>query len=61
VDDTPINNTKASGNPWFISGLTPSYSGSVNSHADIISFGLRYRFAPAAPEPAPLGPVMTRG
>jgi long-chain fatty acid transport protein len=47
VKDTPINLSAASGNPSF-NGVT--YIGSANSHVDIISVGLKYRWdEPAAP------------
>jgi len=48
VKSTPIDISAASGNPWFSSGIT--YIGSVDSHVDIISVALRYRFDdPPAP------------
>jgi long-chain fatty acid transport protein len=50
VKDAPINITAASGNPWFASGV--SYVGSADSHIDIISVAMTYRFdTPAAPAP----------
>ncbi|HEY1473363.1 MAG TPA: outer membrane protein transport protein [Pseudolabrys sp.] len=50
VKDTPINISAASGNPWFTSGV--SYIGSADSHVDILSVAMTYRFdTPAAPAP----------
>jgi len=50
VKSAPINITAASGNPLFAIGAGTSYTGNVDSHFDIISLGLRYRFdTPAAP------------
>jgi long-chain fatty acid transport protein len=51
VADTPINITATSGNPSFNPSAPFAYVGSVDSHADIVSFGLRYRFLPPTPEP----------
>lgn len=53
VKDAPINITAASGNPWF-DGST-DYVGSVQSHIDIISVGLKYRFDEPAPPPPKKG------
>jgi long-chain fatty acid transport protein len=49
VKDTPIDISATSGNPWFIPGVP--YVGSVDSHVDIISAALRYRFDTPAPPP----------
>jgi long-chain fatty acid transport protein len=51
VRDTPINITATSGNPWFIPGVTGNYVGSVDSHVDIVSVGLHYRWDTPAPPP----------
>jgi len=48
VTDTSINITGTSGNPWF-DGI--SYVGSVDSHIDIISVALKYRWDNPAPAP----------
>jgi long-chain fatty acid transport protein len=56
VNDTPINITAASGNPWFATAGVP-YIGTVDSSVDIVSVGLRYRFNP--PPPAPV--LVTKG
>jgi len=48
VRDTPINITATSGNPWF-AGV--AYVGTVDSHVDIVSIGLKYRFDDPAPPP----------
>jgi long-chain fatty acid transport protein len=46
VKSTPINITAASGNPWF-DGI--DYVGAVDSHIDIISVAMKYRWdTPAA-------------
>jgi long-chain fatty acid transport protein len=47
VKNTPINITATSGNPWF-DGV--AYVGSVDSHIDIISVAMKYRWDdPATP------------
>ena len=44
LDDSHINITAASGNPWF-NPLSPiAYVGNVSSHIDLISLALAYRF-----------------
>ncbi|HLF23432.1 MAG TPA: outer membrane protein transport protein, partial [Burkholderiales bacterium] len=50
VKSTPINISAASGNPWFNGVIT--YIGDVDSHVDIVSLSLRYRWddPPAAPK-----------
>jgi long-chain fatty acid transport protein len=48
VKDTSVNITATSGNPWF-DGV--SYTGTVDSHIDIISVGLKYRWDNPAPAP----------
>ncbi len=49
VKDASINITATSGNPWFDG---TAYAGSVNSHIDIISVAMHYRWdEPAAPPP----------
>ena len=53
VKSTPIDISLASGNPWF-NGVT--YIGSVDSHVDIISVAMKYRWdEPAAPAPVKQG------
>lgn len=52
VKDTPINITAASGNPSF-TGFP--YVGSVDSHIDIISVAMKYRWDNPAPEPVKQG------
>ena len=47
VKDTPIN-ISSTANPWF-TGV--AYVGTVDSHVDIISVGLKYRFDDPAPPP----------
>ena len=47
VKDTSINITSAA-NPWF-DGV--AYAGTVDSHIDIISVGLKYRWNNPAPAP----------
>jgi len=42
VKDTPINLGPGTGNPW--TNGTGTYTGSVNSNINIISFGLRYQW-----------------
>lgn len=42
VKETPINITAASGNPWFIPGV--SYTGTASSHVHILAIGARYRW-----------------
>ena len=50
VKSTPINITAASGNPWWLtSGV--DYVGTVNSHVDIISVAMKYRWDDPAPAP----------
>jgi len=56
MDDAPINISATSGNPFFNPALG-SYVGTSSAHIDIISFGLRYNFAP----PPPAMPVKTKG
>jgi len=53
VKDTDINITAASGNPWFRGGV--SYVGTTSPHVDILSLGLKVKFAPAPK------PVVTKG
>jgi long-chain fatty acid transport protein len=50
VKSTPIDLTATSGNPWFLTSGVP-YTGTIASHIDIISVGLKYRFDEPAPEP----------
>ncbi len=50
VKSTSINVTAASGNPWF-NGIS-DYIGTVDSHIDIISVAMKYRWD--APAPAPV-------
>jgi long-chain fatty acid transport protein len=51
VKNTPINITATSGNPWFATTGVP-YVGTADSHIDIISVAMHYRWdEPAAPEP----------
>ncbi len=51
VKSTPINITAASGNPWW-PVLGVNYVGTADSHIDIISVALKYRWdEPAAPPP----------
>jgi long-chain fatty acid transport protein len=50
VKSTPIN--VVAGNPWF-SGVP--YVGTANSHIDIISVSMRYRWDDPAPEPVKQG------
>jgi long-chain fatty acid transport protein len=48
VKSTPINISATSGNPWFpITGVT--YTGTVDSHIDIISVAMKYRWDDPAP------------
>jgi long-chain fatty acid transport protein len=54
-DEAPIAITAASGNPIFNAGLG-SFTGTANTHADIFSLAIRYRFAPPA-----AAPVVTKG
>lgn len=42
VQDTPINITPGSGNPWFIPGI--SYTGTADSHVHIFAVGAKYRW-----------------
>ena len=48
--DTSINISAASGNPWFATSITPfnpfgvAYIGSVQSHVDILSIGVAWRW-----------------
>jgi long-chain fatty acid transport protein len=48
VKSTPINVTAASGNPWW-DGI--DYVGTVDSHVDIISVAMKYRWDNPAPAP----------
>jgi long-chain fatty acid transport protein len=52
VKTAPINIVDAS-NPFFAIGGGTTYTGSVNSHLDIISLALKYRWDDPAPAPAP--------
>ena len=54
VKDADINITAASGNPWFTTRGVP-YVGTTSSHVDILSLGLKVKFAPAPK------PVVTKG
>jgi long-chain fatty acid transport protein len=49
VRDTPINISAGSGNPWFNPAVPIAYVGNVDSHVDIISVGLKYRWDSPAP------------
>ena len=50
VRSTPINISASSGNPWFATTGGVTYIGSVESHVDILSIGVKYRWdEPAAP------------
>ena len=49
VKSTPINITAASGNPWF--DWRHVIVGTVDSHVDIISVALKYRWDNPAPAP----------
>jgi long-chain fatty acid transport protein len=49
VKSTPIDISAASGNPWFNGAV--SYTGSVDSHVDIISVAMKYRWDNPAPAP----------
>jgi len=51
VKSTPINITAASGNPWWPTSFGIDYIGTVDSHIDILSVGLKYRWD--NPEPPP--------
>jgi long-chain fatty acid transport protein len=55
VKDTPINISAASGNPWFAASGGVTYIGSVDSHIDIVSVALKYRWDDPAPEPVKQG------
>ena len=50
IRDTSINISAASGNPWFATSITPfnpfgvAYIGSVQSHVDILSIGVAWRW-----------------
>ena len=48
MKSTPIAISAASGNPWF-DGIT--YNGTVDSHIDIISVAMKYRWDNPAPAP----------
>ena len=50
VKSAPINIVDAT-NPAFIPGVTGTYTGTVDSHVDIISVALRYRWDDPAPAP----------
>ena len=50
VKDAPINITNAS-NPFFAIGGGTTYTGSVDSHIDIISVAMHYRWDDPAPAP----------
>ena len=54
VKSTPINITPGSGNPWFSAVVVP-YTGTVDSHIDIISVALKYRWDEPAPAPVKQG------
>ncbi|MBX6330027.1 MAG: transporter [Pseudolabrys sp.] len=50
VRDTHIDISAASGNPWFTTLLPVTYIGDVDSHVDILSLSLKYRWdEPKAP------------
>ncbi len=49
VDNANIAITPTSGNPWFNGAI--SYTGTVSSHIDIFSVGLRMQLAPPPPKP----------
>ncbi len=51
VVSTPINISLASGNPWFATTGGVTYIGDVQSHVDILSVGVKYRWDDAAPAP----------
>jgi len=51
VKDTSVDLTSTA-NPWYMPGITVPYSGTVDSHIDIVSVGLKYRFDDPAPPPA---------
>jgi long-chain fatty acid transport protein len=55
VKDTSVDITATSGNPWF-NGV--SYIGNVDSHIDIISIALKYRWD--TPETAPVRQVYAK-
>ena len=54
VKSTPINITAASGNPWFATSGIP-YIGTVDSHIDIISVAMKYRWDEPAAAPVKQG------
>jgi hypothetical protein len=54
VKSTPINITPGSGNPWYSAVVVP-YAGTVDSHIDIISVAMKYRWDDPAPEPTKQG------
>jgi hypothetical protein len=43
VDDSTVNITSTSGNPWFAGTQIP-YVGNATSHADIFSIGLNWQW-----------------
>jgi long-chain fatty acid transport protein len=49
IRDTPVDISAASGNPWFNGAV--SYIGDVNSHVDIVSIALKYRWDDEAAGP----------
>jgi long-chain fatty acid transport protein len=49
VKSTPINISATSGNPWFNPGVPVTYIGNVDSHIDIISVAMKYRWDDPAP------------
>ena len=54
MKSTDINITNTS-NPWFIPGATLGYTGTVDSHVDIISVAMKYRWDDPAPAPVKHG------
>ena len=54
VKDTPINITSTA-NPWFLTSGGVAYAGTVDSHIDIVSVGIKYRWDDPAPEPVKQG------
>jgi long-chain fatty acid transport protein len=55
VKSAPINISATSGNPWFTGGVV--YVGAVDSHIDILSISLKYRWDDA---PAPRTALITK-
>jgi long-chain fatty acid transport protein len=53
VKDTPIN--VVPGNPSYNPGIPIAYIGTVDSHIDIISVAMKYRWDDPAPEPVKTG------